>query len=84
MKIDVTFSELNDAFKVDFGEVAEVTKYVGGELYEGEYEVIPRFSEQTLPTTDKVLTEDVTVREIPYFETSNESGGTTVYIGIEV
>ena len=51
------------------------------EQYEGEYSVSPKFTEQTLPTAKKILTEDVRVEEIPYFEVSNNAGGTTVTIG---
>jgi len=56
----------------------------GGETYEeytGVYEITPSTSEQVLPTAQKVLTADVTVQEIPYYETTNESGGYTVIIG---
>ena len=52
--------------------------------YEGEYEVIPKITEQTLPTAQRLLEEDVHIKEIPYFEVSNNSGGNTVYIGNEV
>lgn len=52
--------------------------------YEGEYEVTPKVTEQTLPTAQKLLEEDVHIKEIPYFEVSNNSGGNTVYIGSEV
>lgn len=51
--------------------------------YEGAYTVTPRFYEQTLETQGKYMHGDVTVLEIPYFETSNLSGGTTVYIATE-
>ena len=52
--------------------------------YEGEYEVTPKVTEQTLPTAQKLLEENVHIKEIPYFEVSNNSGGNTVYIGSEV
>lgn len=49
--------------------------------YTGEYEVIPKARiDQVLDTTDKLLTDDVVVREIPYEETHNESG-ITICIG---
>ena len=54
------------------------------ETYDGEYEVVPAaYSAQTLNTTNKLLTDDVTVTEVPYYETSNEFG-VTVYIADEV
>lgn len=52
--------------------------------YDGEYTVTPRANvEQVLETNGKLMADDVTVFEIPYFETSNLSG-TTVYIANEV
>ena len=62
-----------------------VREIVGGEPYEGEYVVIPSADEaQVLPTSGKLLVEDVTVTKIPYWETSNLSGGLTAYIASEV
>ena len=49
--------------------------------YTGDYKVTPQaFNEQVLPTTHKVLAEDVVIAEVPYWETSNSSNGTTAYI----
>lgn len=56
----------------------------GTETYEGEYEVIPTFDRQVLETKNKFMENNVTVTEIPVFETSNTAGGTTVYIGKEI
>lgn len=53
-------------------------------VYEGEYEVTPKVTEQTLQTAQKILEEDMHVKQIPYFEVSNNSGGNTVFIGSEV
>lgn len=56
----------------------------GGEYtpyYEGEYEIVPSQSEQTLETASKKMHDDVVVHEIPYYETTNPSGGYTVIIG---
>lgn len=51
------------------------------EKYTGSYTVKPLVSEQTLATKDKVMTDNVTVLEIPYSEVSNNEGGCTVTIG---
>lgn len=51
------------------------------EKYEGPYEVIPSTCDQTLDTSNKAMREDVIVREIPFAEVSNPSGGTTIIIG---
>lgn len=50
------------------------------EQYKGDYIVTPHVYAQSLKTENKVMTEDVQVLEIPYYETSNETGY-TVYIG---
>lgn len=53
-------------------------------VYTGAYEVTPSASdEQVLSTTNKLLTQDVTVHTVPYYETSNLTGE-TVYIASEV
>ena len=50
------------------------------ERYKGDYEVTPTLEGETLPTKQKLMEEDLTVNPIPIYETSNISGGTTVYI----
>ncbi|MCB6646211.1 hypothetical protein LI154_13300 [[Clostridium] scindens] len=37
-----------------------------------------------LPTANKVLKKDIVVQKVPYFETSNNYDGVTVYIAEEV
>lgn len=49
--------------------------------YEGDYEITPTVYSQNMPTKNKTMYDDVTVLEIPYYETSNEYGGYTVIIG---
>lgn len=52
--------------------------------YDGAYEVTPSAHEaQILETEGRVMEDDVTVRIIPFFQTSNISGD-TVYIASEV
>lgn len=48
--------------------------------YDGAYTVTPKTYEQSLATRNKLMRADVTIKEIPYYETSNISGK-TVYIG---
>lgn len=58
-----------------------VPRYVGAESYDGPYEVTPRaFDAEVLQTQNKLMRDDVTVLEIPTYETSNEYG-TTFIIG---
>ena len=54
------------------------------EQYVGDYTVIPKLDQQVLKTKQKVMTDDLTVKEIPVYEVSNTSGGTTFYIAKEV
>lgn len=58
--------------------------YLGGEPYEGPYDVTPKVTAQTLPTAKKLMRDDVSVRAIPYFDVSNPAGGNTIYIANEV
>lgn len=51
--------------------------------YEGDYEITPRTQGQTLPTADKVMKTDLVINDIPYSETTNPGGGTTVVIAFE-
>ena len=52
------------------------------EPYTGEYTVTPMVKvEQTLETNGLRMTDDITVLKIPYYETTNLSGGYTAIIG---
>lgn len=76
---NVDFGDQN--FIIDFGEIQEA----GGSIpsYTGDYEVTPTASGFTMPTQNKKMTDDVTVKAIPYYETSNPSGK-TVYIAGQI
>lgn len=50
--------------------------------YSNSYEVAPQTSSQTLDTKEKIMTDDITIKPIPYRETPNQYGD-TVYIGTE-
>ena len=52
--------------------------------YGGSYDVTPMVSAQTLPTAQKKMIQDMTIKGIPYFETSNSHNGKTEYIGSEI
>ena len=59
----------------------KVSRYSADKIYEGDYIVNPKaFEDIILKTSNKKLIDDITVLEIPYYETSNVSGY-TVYIG---
>lgn len=53
-------------------------------MYKGPHKVTPSREEQTLQTANKYLADDVVVKQIPFDEVSNTSGGITFYIGKEV
>lgn len=79
-ELEVEFAE-NVPLDVDMGQVMEVPT---APSYTGEYEVVPKvYTEQTLPTSGKLLGRDVLVHKIPQFEVSNGSGGKTLIIGEE-
>lgn len=54
------------------------------DLYTGEYTITPDITPVVLPTRDKLMAEDVTVRKIPLWETGNPQGGKTILIGGEI
>jgi hypothetical protein len=90
MRVDVEFKEIKGEFDLQLNESessfdAIFEHYQGGtdavEAYDGEYEVTPSFSEQTLPTQQKLLEKDMKIEKIPYAEVTNNSGGITVIIG---
>ena len=68
--------------KLDPGNSVPVAVY---EQYKGDYDITPcRGADQVLKTNNKVMLDDVTIKEIPYSQVSNLAGGTTCYIGKEV
>ena len=81
MKIIVDFKESSgNTFEADFGQI---TRVAATGAYTGQYEITPNPDEAIiLPTKDKMMTKNLTVFKIPYWETSNPVG-TTVYIGTE-
>lgn len=63
------------------GNISHLNKEEPVPKYEGNYTVLPlAFQDTVLLTKDKKMTENVIIKEIPYYETSNLSGGNTVYI----
>lgn len=50
--------------------------------YTGSYSVTPSSEQQVLATRKKMMIDDLEIKAIPYYETSNETGK-TVYIGGE-
>lgn len=75
-----TFSG-GEGFKADFENTIEIPV---GEFYTGDYVVVPKANEaQILPTKMLIMSEDLTVTKVPYYQTSNPYGD-TAYIASEV
>lgn len=79
MRLEVEFDVSNQRFEPSFGKIQTATKLVG-EPYSGGYKIIPKVTEQTLLTKEKIMLDDVTIKEIPSYNVSNTVGGTTFYI----
>lgn len=73
-------AEITQCFPVLSGNVYRATQD-GGTPYEGPYQVMPKFTHQTLSTKGMKMIDDVTVDPITVSRTSNPSGGKTIYIG---
>ena len=86
MKFDVVFQAIDRGFDVEFQAidrgfdvVFDNVHYIKGdtcEPYEGPYVVQSNFSVQTFETSNKKMTEDLVVLEIPMSEVSNLYGVT--------
>ncbi len=74
----------NRCLDAEFAGFQKVTEFKDAEPYTGEYEITPKVEAQTMPTAQKLMTDDVKIKSIPYFDVSNASGGSTVYIAREV
>ena len=58
-----------------------INRMVDVDYYDGSYDITPlAYDAQVLPTKDTYCDDDILVRQVPYYETSNLSGGNTVYI----
>lgn len=76
---------MNVTFKQSFSgsnmNTAKLDPKPIADSYKGKYEVTPKTSAQVLETAHKVMSKDVTVKSIPYYEVDNMQQGTTVIIG---
>lgn len=89
---DTTLTSIADAIRVRTGENKELifpTDFIEEietlaqdyEMWNGNYIVTPALAEQILDTRGKVMKNNMTIKEIPYTEVSNTSGGNTARIG---
>lgn len=66
-------------------EKAQARANIGIVAYDGEYVVTPSTEDAvTLQTAQKLMDADVHVKKIPFYDVTNNQGGSTVYIGTEV
>lgn len=75
---NMTFLSRDKPFDMSFGSFVQQERVVVPNPYEGNYTVTPKKWEQVLPTQYKTMSDDLTVREIPYAETTNDYGTTVV------
>lgn len=76
----VRFEPSEQNIPIKFKQFQQITVKPDVELYEGEYNITPDVEAQIIPTANKFLSEDVTVKQIPFFNVGNTAGGSTVYI----
>ena len=75
------FGTLTNADHHKISGTLTIPSAAGVSLYDGPYEVTPKaWDEQVLETAHKMLTDDVTVFRVPYYEVSNVFDGLTAYI----
>lgn len=78
------YTDFNVGQQSFFTTFGTTTSVYSAEIYKGEYTVIPKTSDQILKTKNLIMTDDLTVKEIPYYQVTNPADGETVYIGSEV
>lgn len=83
-RFDIAFEQTNQSIPILFNNYQASSGTCLHEPYAGSYEVTPRVDAQTLATKQKFMQEDLTIKEIPFFNVSNTAGGSTVYIGREI
>ena len=82
--IKADFSMQRTVFQTDFESASKIVIVDTTEHYKGNYEVTPKTIQQVMQTRNLIMDNDVIINKIPYFETGNNSGGNTAYIGSEV
>lgn len=83
-QIPIRFNSSDQNIPITFENLQQITTTPDVEFYDGSYEVTPKVISQTMETAQKFLTDDMTVKAIPFFNVANTSGGNTVYIGKEL
>lgn len=80
-EIPFTMMQFSESVNVELDSVLRL--HHGYDYYTGSYVVTPKaFDEQTLYTQDLMMSDDVLVHRVPFYETHNDTG-TTIYIAEE-
>jgi hypothetical protein len=81
-KVEFPLKVVNNNEYVEFASDTKIDVHIiEGSKYEGEYIITPlAYDDQVLETKNKTCEEDIVVKKVPKWETSNQSGGYTVYI----
>ena len=84
IELEFDLISADKSIDMEMAEETEVIEFdINGDLpnpYTGDYDVIPKVVDQVLETKNLSMTDDVTVKEIPTHEVSNDYG-TTIIIG---
>lgn len=85
MSISGELTSVDTVLKATLTIISEIDGTISKDLkydhYSGSYEAMSNSNEDiVLETEGKVLDEDVVVKKLSTYETSNPSGGTTIYI----
>lgn len=85
IELEFELTSIDTSISMEVDEITSVIEFdvSSGDVlkpYTGSYEVIPKVSDQVLGTKNLSMTDDVTVKEIPTHEVSNDYG-TTIIIG---
>ena len=85
-KVQFPLTISNNNEYIEFASDTKIDVHItGGSKYEGEYLITPlAYDDQILETKNKTCEEDIVVKKIPKWETSNPSGGYTLYIAEEI
>jgi hypothetical protein len=79
--VPVQFKSLDQKIPLVFKNLHQVTEAPDVEVYEGSYQATPQVESQIMETAQKFLTDNVTIKAIPFFDVTNTAGGITIYIG---
>ena len=61
--------------------IGELSKPIGYINYNGTYEITPKTKEQIIETENKHMSRNMLIKEIPFYEVSNEKGETIIIGG---